>query len=392
MKIEKKSLSNKFIFNPKNSNDFFCYQTLVQSKQKIKKIKLNLFQKEFNNTINNYEKIEDKNYKKFKFFNEENKTFHISYNKFLEKNNKIPENKISYLINSYRNKNYKIPKLNKEYNNIFKPNNLMEKKLPIMIENINSFPEINKSKSLIYLRKLKKNVQERIFYFSKKKKYNYIDINLNIKESNNYQNSEKSINTNYSNSKLDKNEINNPKSEDEKTKNENDKIFNDIKMLLNTIKKTDNEYKKKLLKLNNNNNLKKYNSTKDLYKNKISKTEINKIENKSDFLEEAFEKFKNLEFDEVYKLLNLYLKKFKKISDKKIAIYLNKYKQTSPNFLLRNINNVNNLIKKQNFQEKIKKLSNLYNLNYEDKIEQLKKNEIILYKFENLLIKLMINK
>jgi hypothetical protein len=46
----------------------------------------------------------------------------------------------------------------------------MEKKLPIMIENINSFPEINKSKSLIYLKKLKKNVQERIFYFSQKKK------------------------------------------------------------------------------------------------------------------------------------------------------------------------------------------------------------------------------
>ena len=392
MKIEKKSLSNKFIFNPKNSNDFFCYQTLLQNKKKIKKIKLNLFQKEFNNTIDNYSKIEDKNYKRFKIFNEENKTFHISYNKFLEKNNKNPENKISYLINSYRQKNYKIPKLNKDHNNIFKPNNLMEKKLPIMIENINSFPEINKSKSLIYLKKLKKNVQERIFYFSQKKKYNYMDINLNINENNNYHNSEKSVNTNYSNSKTEKNEINYPKSEDEKTKNENEKIINDIKILLNTIKKTDNEYKNKLLKLNKNNDLKKYNSTKDLYKNKISKTEINKIENRSEFLEEAFEKFKNLEFDEVYKLLNLYLKKFKKISDKNIEKYLNKFKQSPPNFLLRNINNINNLIKKQNFQEKIKKLSNFYNLNYEDKIEQIKKNEIILSKFENLLIKLMINK
>jgi hypothetical protein len=60
MKIEKKSLSNKFIFKLKNSKDFFCYHTLFQSKEKIKKIKLNLFQKEFNDKLNSYEKIEKK--------------------------------------------------------------------------------------------------------------------------------------------------------------------------------------------------------------------------------------------------------------------------------------------------------------------------------------------
>ena len=219
-----------------------------------------------------------------------------------------------------------------------------------------------------------------------------MDINLN--ESKNYY-SEKTLNTNYSNNKTDKNEINNQKIEDEKIKNENDKIINDIKILLDTIKKTDNEYKKKLLKLdkkNNDINLKKYNSTKDLYKNNIYNTEFNKLENRSDFLEEAFKKFEKLEFDEVYKLLNLYLKKFKDFSDKKIEKYLNKYKQSPPNFLLKNINNINNLIKKQNFQIKIKKLSNLYNLNYEDKLEQLKKNELILNKFENMLINLILNK
>ena len=392
MKIEKKSLSNKFIFKLKNSKDFFCYHTLFQSKEKIKKIKLNLLQKEFNDKINSYEKIENKNYKKFKIFNEENKTFQTNYNNFVEKINENPEDKISHLINSYRLKNYKIPKLNKEYNNIFKPNNLLEKKLPIMIQNVQTFPEINKSKSLIYLRKLDKSLHERIFYYSKKKKYNIMDINLN--ESKNYY-FEKTLNTNYSNNKTDKNEINNQKIEDEKIKNENDKIINDIKILLDTIKKTDNEYNKKLLKLdkkNNDNNLKKYNSTKDLYKNNIYNTEFNKLENRSDFLEEAFKKFEKLEFDEVYKLLNLYLKKFKDFSDKKIEKYLNKYKQSPPNFLLKNINNINNLIKKQNFQIKIKKLSNLYNLNYEDKLEQLKKNELILNKFENMLINLILNK
>ena len=391
MKIEKKSLSNKFIFKLKNSKDFFCYHTLCQSKEKIKKIKLNLLQKEFNDKLNSYEKIEKKNYKKFKIFNEENNTFHTSYNNYVEKQNKNPEDKISFLINSYRLKNYKIPKLNKEHNNIFKPNNLLEKKLPIMIQNIQTFPEINKSNSLIYLKKLDKNLHERIFYYSKKKKYNIMDINLN--ESKNHY-SEKTVNTNYSISKIDKNEINNQKIEDEKKINENDKIINDIKILLDTIKKTDNEYKKKLLKFDkkNNNNLKKYNSTKDLYKNKIYNTEFNKLENRSDFLEEAFKKFEKLDFEEVYKLLNLYLKKFKDFSDKKIEKYLNKIKQSPPNLLLKNIDNINNLIKKQNFQNKIKKISNLYNLNYEERLEQIKRNEFILNKFENMLINLMLNK